>query len=396
MKRLLKRRDFLALAGAGVVGLGGMAFLRRKAGAEDLGLLEVTGNLRPNILIILADDLGYGELSVQGCQDIPTPHVDSLAANGVRFTNGYVSWPVCAPTRAGLLTGRYQQRFGFETNPGPEQSADPAFGLPLREATLAERLKPLGYMTGLFGKWHLGYRPEAQPTRRGFDEFFGFLSGAHRYLAGQRPEQQNPLLRGTESVEEKEYLTDALAHEAVSFIERHQDQPFFLYLAFNAVHAPLQATDAYRARFPHLTDPRRRTIPFIGDFNNNGRSDKGTGSWCRAAKTRLGNFTIWPMMSGNRTTSPTSGRIKWRNSRRPGKHGTQNSCLHNGTARLAAGRAAAANTEELCRGASDARRRRALGVYRPCASRRDRPAQSEPPSGHLGPLHGFLGCLPPP
>jgi arylsulfatase A-like enzyme len=213
----------------------------------------------PNIVLILADDLGYGGIGCQGAKDIPTPHIDALAAGGVRMTSGYVTCPVCAPTRAGLLSGRYQQRFGFETNPGPEAYADPKFGLPRSEKTLAERLKELGYATGMFGKWHVGYKPGLTPTDRGFDEFFGFLSGANDYLpnAGRRAGRQ-PILRGTKMVEEPEYLTDAFGREAVSFIERHKDHPFFLYLPFNAVHSPLQADSKYLKRFEHIKDQKRR------------------------------------------------------------------------------------------------------------------------------------------
>jgi arylsulfatase A-like enzyme len=212
----------------------------------------------PNIVLIVADDLGYGELGIQGCKDIPTPNIDGIARRGVRFTNGYVSCPVCSPTRAGLLTGRYQQRFGHEFNPGHEQTPDPNFGLPRTETTLAERLKTLGYATGMVGKWHLGFRPDLQPTRRGFDEFFGFLGGAHNYLNRERGAIR--ILRGTVPTPEREYLTDALAREAVDFIGRHRHEPFFLYLPFNAVHAPLQATQRYLARFRAIPDPQRRTF----------------------------------------------------------------------------------------------------------------------------------------
>jgi arylsulfatase A-like enzyme len=215
---------------------------------------------RPNILVILADDLGYGGLGVQGCRDIPTPNVDSLAQNGTRFTDGYVSCPLCSPTRAGLMTGRYQQRFGHEGNPGPQAAADSSFGLPRTEMILPERMRALGYRTGMVGKWHLGFKPELQPPQRGFDEFFGFLAGASSYLprAAARG-ASNPILRGMEPVTEKEYLTDAFAREAVAFIDSHRRDPFFLYLAFNAVHAPLETIDKYRLRFSSIKDDTRRT-----------------------------------------------------------------------------------------------------------------------------------------
>jgi arylsulfatase A-like enzyme len=218
----------------------------------------VAGARKPNIVLIVADDLGYGELGIQGARDIPTPNIDRIAGQGVRFTNGYVSCPVCSPTRAGLMTGSYQQRFGHEFNPGPNEANDPSFGLPWSEVTLAERLKSLGYATGMVGKWHLGVRPELQPTRRGFDEFFGFLGGAHNYINPRRGSIQ--ILRGTARIAEEAYLTDALAREAVDFIDRHKAEPFFLYLPFNAVHAPLQATRRYLERFPAIEDPKRRTF----------------------------------------------------------------------------------------------------------------------------------------
>jgi arylsulfatase A-like enzyme len=215
---------------------------------------------RPNIVLIVADDLGYGELGCQGrTKEIPTPNIDSLAKNGTRFTSGYVSCPVCSPTRAGLMTGRYQQRFGHEFNPGGAEGAAENFGLPLTEATLPQRLKAAGYATGMVGKWHLGNRPEYLPLRRGFDEFFGFLGGAHSYVDA-RADGRNPILRGTEPVDEKLYLTDAFAREAVAFVDRHKAEPFFLYLAFNAVHNPLQAPQKYQDRFPSIEDPKRRTF----------------------------------------------------------------------------------------------------------------------------------------
>jgi arylsulfatase A-like enzyme len=219
------------------------------------GTCDAADARRPNVLILLADDQGFADVGFHGCRDVPTPHLDSLARNGVRCANGYVSGPYCSPTRAGLLTGRYQQRFGHEFNPGPAEGQRQNFGLPLSETTLADRLKSAGYATGLVGKWHLGAAPEFHPQRRGFDEFFGFLGGAHPY----RPGEGAPIYRGTEAVEEKTYLTDAFAREAVDFVGRHKAGPFFLELAFNAVHTPMHATDDRLARFASIQDPARRT-----------------------------------------------------------------------------------------------------------------------------------------
>jgi arylsulfatase A-like enzyme len=224
-----------------------------------LFIAEARAASKPNIVVIVADDLGYAGLGCQGGKDVVTPNIDAMASNGVRCTNAYVSCPVCSPTRAGLITGRYQQRFGHEFNPGPEADAPANFGLPLSETTLADRLKALGYATGVVGKWHLGYRPQFHPQRRGFDEFFGFLGGSHGYIKGQGGRAE-PILRGTEPVDEAEYLTDALTREAIGFIDRHHQGPFFLYLTYNAVHAPMQVTSKYLARFAtRVADDTRRT-----------------------------------------------------------------------------------------------------------------------------------------
>src|SRR2546423_69943 len=214
---------------------------------------------KPNILIIVADDLGYGELSCQGNPQIPTPQIDSLAKNGVRFTSGYVSGPYCSPTRAGLMTGRYQQRFGHEFNPGPAQSSSPDFGLSLKEKTIGDRFKEIGYATGWFGKSHLGYLPQFHPLKRGFDEYFGFLGGAHDYLDAAA-DAHNPILRGTNTVSEIDYTTDAFGREAIAFIEKHHGQPWLCYLPFNAVHAPLESTEKYLSRFASIEEKKRRTF----------------------------------------------------------------------------------------------------------------------------------------
>jgi len=211
----------------------------------------------PNILVIVADDMGYGDIGIHGSKDIPTPNIDALAKGGIRFTDAYVSGPYCSPTRAGLLTGRYPQRFGHEFNLDTSPASS-HFGLPLGETTMADRLKAAGYTTALFGKWHLGSGEKFHPMARGFDEFFGFLGGDHSYLDSEAA-SRNPLLDGRKVVVETKYLTDAFADRAVAFIKRQKSQPFFLYLAFNAVHTPMQTTDKYLARFPHIVDRQRRT-----------------------------------------------------------------------------------------------------------------------------------------
>lgn len=225
---------------------------------------------RPNVIIILTDDQGYKDVGFNGSTEIPTPNLDRIASNGVVFTAGYVSFAVCGPSRAGLLTGRYQDRFGFSKNPlfAPN---DPQMGLPLSEETMADLLKKSGYSTAAFGKWHMGAHVDLHPNKRGFDEFYGFLSGGHNYFPedytvadisqakSQMDGYRTRLLRNTERVNETEYLTDALSREAVDFVERHHDEPFFIYLAYNAPHTPLQATEKYLSRFSHIENIKRRT-----------------------------------------------------------------------------------------------------------------------------------------
>lgn len=211
---------------------------------------------RPNVVVIVGDDMGYADVGFHGCQDIPTPQMDRLAASGVRCTNGYVTGPYCSPTRAALLTGRYQQRFGHEFNPGRAQTKPGVtFGLPLDQKTLAERLGAAGYATGMVGKWHLGEERAYRPPQRGFAEYYGFLGGGHSYF----PARGEPIYRGNDETPPPDYLTDAFAQEAVAFVERHRQEPFFLYLTFNAVHTPMHATADRLAKFAHIADQRRRT-----------------------------------------------------------------------------------------------------------------------------------------
>ncbi|WP_298862706.1 sulfatase [uncultured Gimesia sp.] len=250
---------------------------------------------QPNIIILLADDLGYGELGCQGNPEIPTPHIDSIANEGFRFTQAYVTAPNCSPSRAGLLTGKIPTRFGYEFNPIGARNEDPGTGLPSNEKTIAELLHDQGYTTGLIGKWHLGGSADYHPFRHGFDEFFGFVHEGHYFvpppyqgvttmlrrktipgggkgrwisknliysthLGHNEPDYDanNPIIRGGQPVVETEYLTDAFTREAVSFIDRHSDKPFFLYLAYNAVHSPLQGKHKDMQRFKYIKDIHRR------------------------------------------------------------------------------------------------------------------------------------------
>jgi arylsulfatase A-like enzyme len=214
---------------------------------------------RPNVIVIVADDLGYTDIGAQGiARDVKTPNIDALAKDGVRFTNAYVSCPVCSPSRAGFLTGRYQERFGHEHNPAPELENRGKFGLPLDQVTLANAMKKAGYATGAIGKWHEGTKPEYRPQKRGFDEFFGFLGGAHGYVNSKiEAKGENSIRRGDTPVDEPAYLTDAIGREAVSFIDRHQKEPFFLYVPFNAVHTPQAAPPRYREPFKDVADQKR-------------------------------------------------------------------------------------------------------------------------------------------
>ncbi len=259
--------------------------------------LRASAPKRPNVLFIVADDLGYGELGSYGGKEIPTPNLDALAAGGVRFTSGYVTAPFCAASRAALLTGRYQTRFGFEFNPIGAKNASPGIGLPVAEKSVADRLRDSGYATALVGKWHLGGTPPFHPQRRGFDEFFGFLHEGHCYVpqpwAGvttwlrrkalpdgsqgrwtspdgrtvwsthlgvneHEYDTDNAILRSSQPVDERANLTDAFTREACDFIMRRRAQPWFLCLAYNAVHSPMQGTDACMERFAHIGDIQRR------------------------------------------------------------------------------------------------------------------------------------------
>lgn len=218
------------------------------------GAVSLQAASKPNILIFYADDMGYNELSCYGGKHVPTPNIDSLAAGGLRMTQGYVSAPLCSPSRAGLMTGRYQTRFGHENN------SMAAGGLPLSETTMADRLNALGYATCAVGKWHLGHSSDRLPIARGFGEYFGVTGnpGSYSKPRGFIDSRVSPEVREVE--DPSFYTTDAFAARAVDWIEKHKDAPWFLYLPFNAIHAPREATDKYLKRFAHVANENDRTL----------------------------------------------------------------------------------------------------------------------------------------
>ncbi|CAM4249513.1 sulfatase [Zobellia nedashkovskayae] len=222
---------------------------------------------KPNIVFILSDDAGYADFGFQGSKEFKTPELDKFAKNSVIFTQAYVSAAVCGPSRAGLLTGKYQQKFGFEENNVPGLMSKNGItgddmGLPLDQKTMADYLKEQGYKTAIFGKWHQGNADRFHPTKRGFDEFYGFRGGARSYMPygtnNELKRDEDRLERGFGDFKEHDgYLTDDLAEEANSFMERNQKNPFFIYLAFNAVHTPMEATEEDLKKVQGLTGKRK-------------------------------------------------------------------------------------------------------------------------------------------
>ena len=224
----------------------------------------------PNIIVIISDDQGYADVGFHGSKEIFTPNIDRIAKNGVIFSQGYVSYAVCSPSRAGLITGRYQNRFGYTRNIllAPKDSL---MGLPISEQTLPEVLNNVDYKTKAIGKWHLGAHESLVPEKRGFDEFFGFLIGGHRYFpddltlndlteaSRQMDGYITKIYDNGKRVNTKKYLTEELSDNAVKFIEDNSEDPFFLYLSYNAPHTPLQATDTDLERNNHIDVEKRRT-----------------------------------------------------------------------------------------------------------------------------------------
>ena len=225
---------------------------------------------QPNIVLIFSDDAGYADFGFHGSDTMITPNLDRLAKEGVRFKQGYVSDPTCGPSRAGLMTGRYQQRFGFEENNVPgymsENSAadGDGMGVPVNEVTIGDYLKKQGYATAFYGKWHLGGADKFHPTKHGFDEFFGFRGGARSFFPYNEKRKPHDTLDYNERnfgemVEFEGYYTDVLADETIDFIERSakKNVPFFTFVSFNAPHTPMEATEEDLAKFPNLTGNRK-------------------------------------------------------------------------------------------------------------------------------------------
>ena len=229
--------------------------------------LITIGQEKPNIIFLFSDDAGYADFGFQGSTEMLTPNLDKLAKSGVKFTQGYVTDATCGPSRAGLITGKYQHRFGYEEINVPGYMSENSkfleddMGLPIDQVTIADYLKKLGYTTAMYGKWHLGNADRFHPLKRGFDDFYGFRGGARSYFGYEDASKEyhdNKMERGFGNFEEPmQYVTDALADEAVSFIDKNKNNPFFIYLAFNAVHTPMEATKEDLNKFPNLSGKRK-------------------------------------------------------------------------------------------------------------------------------------------
>ena len=218
---------------------------------------------QPNIILIMADDLGFGDLGITGSTQIKTPNIDKLARNGVFCSEAYVSAPVCSPSRAGIMTGRNQVEFGHDNNLAQNQPGfDEAFlGLPLTETLIPERMKKLGYATGIIGKWHLGKESKFHPGQRGFDEYWTYTLGSHDYFEAnsEKPTIKERIDCNYKEVDGISYITDDKGNEAMDYIKRHHKKPFFLFVSFNAPHTPMQAKEEHLALYAHIQDSKRRT-----------------------------------------------------------------------------------------------------------------------------------------
>ncbi|CAH8296226.1 arylsulfatase A-like enzyme [Mariniflexile fucanivorans] len=223
----------------------------------------------PNIIIILIDDAGYADFGFMGCKDLETPNIDRLAKSGVVLTDAHVTATVCAPSRAGLITGKYQQRFGFEANGTGNENTGLAgdIGLSDEVVTMADVFKKNGYKTIALGKWHLGNNKSDHPNQRGFDEFYGFQVGSRSYFPIKNPRSGQMLQHNGERVVFDGYLTDVLGDQSVKYIEENKDTPFFMYLSFNAVHTPMEAKKEHLDKYKN--HPRQELAAMTWSLDEN-------------------------------------------------------------------------------------------------------------------------------
>lgn len=221
---------------------------------------------KPNIIIILIDDAGYADFGFMGCKDLETPNIDKLAKSGVVLTDAHVSATVCAPSRAGLMTGKYQQRFGFEANDtGDEHVGD--IGLSDDVVTMADVFKQNGYKTIALGKWHLGYSESDHPNQRGFEEFYGFEVGSRSYFPMKNPLKKQMLQHNGERVVFEGYMTDVLGDQSIKYIEENKEKPFFMYLSYNAVHTPMEAKKEHLEKYKN--HPRQKLAAMTWSLDEN-------------------------------------------------------------------------------------------------------------------------------
>ena len=291
-------------------------------GADRPGLRRSKDLIKPNIVLIMADDLGYGDVACYGCTDIRTPAIDSLAARGVRFTTFYANAPECTPTRTALLTGRYQHRVGgLEcalgiSNVGRYDDAirlreTNDLGLPSRETSIARMLKNAGYKTAISGKWHLGYEPKFFPLEHGFDHWFGPVGGAVDYFHHCEYTGQPALYLNDQPVNREGYLTDLITDDAVRFIERSRPNPFFLYVAYTAPHWPMHAHEDDIARYRGVYEKgwhaiRERRLERLGEMGMSSPEWSARGLWASSIRS---NSTT-PMRRTQRTSSISGKRTK--------------------------------------------------------------------------------------
>ena len=283
---------------------------------ENIDKSVTESNEQPNVIIILVDDAGYADFGFMGSKDLETPNIDALAKSGVVLTDAHVSATVCAPSRAGLMTGKYQQRFGFEANgTGFGDSGD--IGLSDDVSTMADVFRANGYKTLALGKWHLGADKSDHPNQRGFDEFFGFEAGSRYYFSYKNPKKEKMLQHNGTRVMFDGYLTDVLGDQSVKFIEANKEQPFFMYLAYNAVHTPMEAKKDHLEKYKN--HPRQKLAAMTWSL------DENVGKLQKKLKTLgMSDNTLIYFLSDNggaANNSSSGGPLKgWKGNKFEGGH----------------------------------------------------------------------------